>query len=197
MIDPGTLSGERLAVLIEHALLSGTKEQKKPAAAAADLLDDAMSLSSGTVVAEDAKGNENAIYAPGNQPSNLHHNGGFGTEFDSAAVDQTSAYEFRALEAVLTFQSAELDHRLSLLLAAADSVLSRLDGAENESLQRLLQLKSSLAAFEVQIKEFREAVDDLSEDQVHLSQLYLSVPVKKGDPDGTWLQCCRCWDVAV
>ena len=98
MIDPGTLSGERLAVLIEHALLSGTKEQKKPAAAAAaDLLDDAMS--SGTV-AEDAKeGNENAIYAPGNQPSNLHHNGGFGTEFDSAAVDQTSAYEFRALEA--------------------------------------------------------------------------------------------------
>ena len=104
---------------------------------------------------------------------------------------------------MLTFQSAELDHRLSLLLAAADSVLSRLDGAENESLQRLLQLKSSLAAFEVQIKEFREAVDDLSEDQVHLSQLYLSVPVKKDDPDGTWVQCCRvagvgmlpCWDV--
>ena len=53
--------------------------------------------------------------APGNQPSKHHYNGGFGTEFDSAAVDQSSAYEFRALEAVLTFQSAELDHRPVLL----------------------------------------------------------------------------------
>lgn len=75
-------------------------------------------------------------------------------------------YYIFMLKAVLTFQSAELDHRLQLLLTAADSVLTRLDGAENESLQRLLQLKSSLAAFEVQIKEFREAVEDLSEDRV-------------------------------
>jgi hypothetical protein len=69
------------------------------------------------------------------------------------------------LEAVLTFQSAELDNRLQLLQSASDSVLAQLDGSENETMQRLLQLKHSLSSFDVQIKEFREAVDYLTDDE--------------------------------
>ena len=58
---------------------------------------------------------------------------------------------------------AEMDHQLQVLQHAVKLMMEDLaKSASDDVLQRLLPLKSSLAAFHVQIKEFGEAVEDLA-----------------------------------
>ena len=79
-------------------------------------------------------------------------------------------------QAILSFESAEFDNRLHVLASAVSTILNKLaQGANDDALQRLLPLKANLAAFDTQITEFKDSLDDFAEDSDHIKRLQLSL----------------------
>eukprot|EP00041_Stephanoeca_diplocostata_P036887 m.1366218 g.1366218 ORF g.1366218 m.1366218 type:complete len:433 (-) comp24951_c0_seq14:3690-4988(-) len=94
---------------------------------------------------------------------------------DGSLTDESNRYELRALDAVLKFVAGGLEHQFRVLAGAVNTVLRDLSqGASDEALQRLIPLKLALSAFGVQVKEFKEAVDDVVDNPKSLYKLDLS-----------------------
>ena len=99
-----------------------------------------------------------------------------------------SSFVYKALDAVLSFESAEFDYRLNLLTNSVSTILSRIsENANDDALQRLLPLKANLAAFDTQIEEFKEALDDFAEDPEHIKRLQFTLAgdaLRKAEAEG-------------
>lgn len=104
------------------------------------------------------------------------------SQYDSDAVDEHSRFEFRALEGVLKFIAASLDHERRLLSSAVHLTLDRLaqydTAKQQEALLRLIPLKRSLSSFEVEVKEFKNVLEQLKDredfQRFHLENVQLS-----------------------
>lgn len=83
-------------------------------------------------------------------------------------------FVMKALDGVLKFVASEMDNQLHTLTNAVSSILIMLGrNPTDEVLQKLIPLKSSLSAFSVQLEEFKEAVDDIADDEKQLRRFDL------------------------
>eukprot|EP00039_Didymoeca_costata_P027187 m.17705 g.17705 ORF g.17705 m.17705 type:complete len:503 (-) comp6087_c0_seq1:30-1538(-) len=99
---------------------------------------------------------------------------------DLDRVDKDSPFEFRALEAVLQYETIELDRRLRLIADSTRNVLQKLARNPTDTrLQRLLLLKPRLNAFGVEVKEFKEVVEDFADTAAYQKRIYLTPTVNK------------------
>ena len=97
----------------------------------------------------------------------------FEDQHNTAVVQASDEFQVRAVESLLIHYSSVLDYQLHLLAEATEHVLEHMmASASNQTLvQRLLPLKSRLAEFEVQIKEYRQALQDVLLDDHDVQQM--------------------------
>eukprot|EP00037_Helgoeca_nana_P027614 m.317025 g.317025 ORF g.317025 m.317025 type:complete len:591 (+) comp27554_c0_seq1:336-2108(+) len=113
LMDPGTIAGERLAVMLQRA------------------------------VTRSKDGDAETPFSP-----------------EGWVTDETTRFDLRVLEAVLRFMCTALDYELQVLTARVHEVLEELAvSATDEALQQLVPIKHSLAAFSVQVKEFKGSLE--------------------------------------
>eukprot|EP00048_Salpingoeca_helianthica_P018288 m.241483 g.241483 ORF g.241483 m.241483 type:complete len:532 (+) comp24454_c0_seq1:19-1614(+) len=101
---------------------------------------------------------------------------------NSDVVDANSSFEFRALECILISITVALDVHLYRLSAAVEAVLGQLTVKVSPlPLRRLLMLKTGLNAFEVQLREVKNTLRTILEDDDTMDAMYLTVPRTKED----------------
>jgi magnesium transporter len=84
-------------------------------------------------------------------------------------------YEFRALEAVLTSVTSELEAEFETVQAPVIRILSELeDDIDRDKLRILLVLSKKVSSFEQKAKLVRDAIEELLEADDDLSAMYLT-----------------------
>jgi magnesium transporter len=84
-------------------------------------------------------------------------------------------YEFRALEAVLTSVTSELEAEFESVQAPVIRILSELeDDIDRDKLRILLVLSKKVSSFEQKAKLVRDAIEELLEADDDLSAMYLT-----------------------
>eukprot|EP00035_Acanthoeca_spectabilis_P007602 m.139027 g.139027 ORF g.139027 m.139027 type:complete len:604 (+) comp14008_c0_seq6:1763-3574(+) len=128
LVDPATIAGERLAVMIQRAV-------QRPS------------------------GPESGFAPVG------------------WVTDDTTRFDLRVLESVLRFVCTSLDDELQVLTARVHEVLEELAvSATDEALQQLVPIKHSLAAFSVQVKEFKGSMEINLSSPRDLNQIEFLLP---------------------
>ena len=95
-------------------------------------------------------------------------------------------YEFRALEAVLTSVTSELEADFEAVREPVLHILSELeDDIDRHKLRLLLILSKRMSTFEQKAKLVRDAIDELLEAEDDLASMYLTEKAHdiKRDPD--------------
>eukprot|EP00742_Colponemidia_sp_Colp-10_P012461 GILJ01014000.1.p1 GENE.GILJ01014000.1~~GILJ01014000.1.p1 ORF type:complete len:476 (+),score=63.25 GILJ01014000.1:39-1466(+) len=103
------------------------------------------------------------------------------TNNDAALTSSAIPFEFICLEACLMSVCSSLDKRLQTLNPAiTDALESARIMIDNQSLMKLLPLKSSLAKFEVTVHEVMGAIHELLSNDDDLAEMYLTTKAVTG-----------------